>query len=100
MHTHPMTTHLPHRHESHGNHPMSFVAFALILTGFATAGLWLVHMASGSGGHAALYGVAAAIAFGGAATIFVTLTRRIHHSPLLPDNTDAETDRYLHEYRD
>ena len=61
MHTHPMTTHLPHRHESHGNHPMSFVAFALILTGFATAGLWLVHMASGSGGDAAPYGVAAAI---------------------------------------
>ena len=98
--THFSSTHYPHRHESHGNHPMSFVGFVLVLAGFVTAALWLVHIAGGSGGQAAAYGIAAAVAFGSAVTIFVRLTRRTHHSPLLPDNTAAETDRYLHEYRD
>ena len=94
------TTHYPHRHESHGNHPMSYVGFILVLTGFTTPALWLVHLAGDSTGPAIGYGIAAALAFGSAVTIFVMLTRRTHHSPLLPDNTDAETRRYLHEYRD
>ncbi|MCH5644797.1 MULTISPECIES: hypothetical protein [unclassified Gordonia (in: high G+C Gram-positive bacteria)] len=95
-----MTTHHPHRHESHGNHPMSIVAFLLILGGFALAALWLVAMAAGNTGPAILCGLGMVAAFAGAVTIFTSLIHRYHHSPVIPDNTPAETDRYLHEYRD
>ncbi len=92
------THHLPH-HESHGNHPMSVIGFLLILGGFASAALWLVSMASGNVAVAILCGLLMVAAFAGAATILTTLTHRHHHSPVLPDNTEAERGRYMREYR-
>ena len=90
--------HLP-RHESHGNHPMSFVAFVLILAGFGCAALWLVSMAAGNTMPAIIFALLMLAALTGAASIWTTLTHRYHHSPVLPDNTDAELDRYMTRYR-
>ncbi|MDL9936809.1 hypothetical protein QSJ18_08660 [Gordonia sp. ABSL1-1] len=94
-----MTTHRVHHHESHGNHPMSVVAFLLFLGGFAMAALWLVSMASGDTVPAILCGLLMVAAFTSAVSIFRTLIHRHHHSPVMPDNTDVETRRYLSEYR-
>lgn len=86
-------------HESHGNHPMSFVGFVLTLAGFLAAALWLVHMAAGNSGYAVISAAVMVVAFAGAAAIFYTIGHRYHHSPVLPDNTPAETERYLRKYR-
>lgn len=93
------TTHVVHHHESHGNHPMSIFGYLSILAGFASAALWLINLASGNTAIAITFGVIAACAFVSAIVIMTTLTRRVHHSPLVPDNTDVEASRYLHEYR-
>ena len=93
-----MNTHRFH-HESHGNHPMSFVGFVLALTGFAMAALWLVHMAVGNVGPAIICGLLMVAAFTTAVSIFFSLGHRHHHSPVLPDNTPNETVRYLRKYR-
>ncbi|MEO9329928.1 hypothetical protein [Gordonia aurantiaca] len=86
-------------HESHGNHPMAFIAFVLTLGGFLSAALWLVHMAAGNSGYAALAAASMVVAFGCAVAIFYTIASRYHHSPVLPDNTKEETERYLRRYR-
>ncbi|MGV9857333.1 hypothetical protein ACWDTD_01645 [Gordonia sp. NPDC003425] len=86
-------------HESHGNHPMSVVAFLLMLGGFALAALWLISMATGHTAPAVVCGLLMVGAFAGAVAIMMTLTHRHHHSPVLPDNTPAETRRYLDRYR-
>ncbi|AZZ81371.1 hypothetical protein C5O27_10070 [Gordonia alkanivorans] len=86
-------------HESHGNHPMSFIGFVLALGGFLSAALWLVHMAAGNTGHAALFALVMVAAFGCAISIFYTIGHRYHHSPVLPDNTPDEKERYVRKYR-
>ncbi|MDS1114073.1 hypothetical protein RD149_09845 [Gordonia westfalica] len=86
-------------YESHGNHPLSFVGFLLALGGFLSAALWLVHMAAGNNGYAALFAGLTLVAFACAISIFFTISRRYHHSPVLPDNTKAETERYIRKYR-
>ncbi|ASR04389.1 hypothetical protein RVF83_23655 [Gordonia rubripertincta] len=92
-----MSTHF--HHESHGNHPLSFVGFLLTLGGFLSAALWLVHMAAGNTGLAVLFALVMLAAFTCAISIFYTIGHRYHHSPVLPDNTDAETERYIRKYR-
>ncbi|MFW0787994.1 hypothetical protein AAFP35_26155 [Gordonia sp. CPCC 206044] len=93
------THHLPH-HESHGNHPMSVIGYLLLLGGFASAALWLVSMAGGDVIPAILFGLLMVAAFATAVSILFTLNHRHHHSPVLPDNTDAELGRYMRRYRD
>ncbi|WAC57984.1 hypothetical protein [Gordonia sp. SL306] len=93
------THHLPH-HESHGNHPMSVVGYVLVLGGFASAALWLVSMAGGHVAAAILFGLLMIGAFAVAASIFLSLNHRHHHSPVLPDDTERELDRYMHRYRE
>ncbi len=78
---------------------MSVVGYLLVLGGFACAAVWLVNLASGHTGVAVTFGVLTALAFVSAVVILTTLTRKVHHSPLLPDNTDRESGRYLQEYR-
>ncbi|MAU84764.1 hypothetical protein VX037_01595 [Gordonia sp. Z-3] len=92
------THHLPH-HESHGNHPMSVLGYLLVLGGFASAALWLVAMAGGNVVPAIVFGLLMIGAFAGATAIFMTLTHSHHHSPVLPDNTEAELGRYRQRYR-
>ncbi|MEE4021794.1 hypothetical protein V1Y59_01780 [Gordonia sp. PKS22-38] len=91
--------HMPH-HESHGNHPMSVVGYLLVLVGFASAALWLVSMAGGHVALAIVFGLMMVGAFAGATAIFMSLSHRHHHSPVLPDNTDAELGRYRSRYRE
>jgi len=93
-----MSTHHFH-HESHGNHPMSFIGFVLALGGFAMAALCLVSMAAGHVGAAIMYGLLMVTAFAIAVWIFSSLSHRYHHSPVLPDNTPNETERYVRKYR-
>ncbi len=57
-------------YESHGNHPLSFVGFLLALGGFLSAALWLVHMAAGNNGYAALFAGLTLVAFACAISIF------------------------------
>ncbi|AZG48595.1 hypothetical protein [Gordonia insulae] len=94
-----MAPHLPH-HESHGNHPMSVIGFLLVLGGFAMAALWLVSMAGGNVIPAIIFGLLMVTAFTGAVSIFLSLTHRHHHSPILPDSTENELGRYMHRYRE
>lgn len=98
-----MQLHLHHddriHHESHANHPMGVVAFLLILVGFAGAALWLVAWGSGHAAEAIALACAAFVCFAAGITIMVTLARRTHHSPVLPDNTAAEIARYQNRYR-
>ncbi|GAC66588.1 hypothetical protein [Gordonia soli] len=93
-----MALHMPH-HESHGNHPMSVVGYLLVLSGFTAAALWLVFMAGGHVVPAILFGILMIAAFTSAVSIFVSLIHRNHHSPVLPDNTPQELDRYMLRYR-
>ncbi|MBD0860765.1 hypothetical protein IA539_06030 [Gordonia sp. zg691] len=93
-----MSTHRFH-HESHGNHPMSYIGFVLALGGFAMAALWLVNMAAGNVGAAIVCGLLTVAAFAIAVSIFFSLSHRYHHSPVLPDNTPDETERYVRKYR-
>ncbi|GAA3032136.1 hypothetical protein GCM10010528_11670 [Gordonia defluvii] len=92
------TTHVVHHHESHGNHPMSYVAFCATLSGIACAGVWLVLLATG---HSASmgFGIAALLLLVGAAIAFRLVANRAHHGPMQPENTDVESTRYLDEYR-
>ncbi|ACY22679.1 hypothetical protein Gbro_3486 [Gordonia bronchialis DSM 43247] len=91
--------HMHHHHESHGNHPMSIVGFMLVLGGFVLAALWLISMASAHTGTAILCGLLMVAAFTGAVTIFTSLIHRNHHSPVVPDNTPDEAERYMRKYR-
>ncbi len=92
------TTHVVHHRESHGNHPMSVVAFYSLLTGVACAGGWLVALASG-GAAAPWLGIAALVLLVSAAITFRRISTHADHGPLRPENTDVESHRYLHEYR-
>lgn len=92
------TTHVVHRHESHGNHPMSVVAFCLLLGGIGCAGTWIVLLATG---HAAslMLGLIAAVLFAGSVAAFRMVQTHSEHGPLQPENTPVEAGRYLSEYR-
>lgn len=90
--------HMPH-HESHGNHPMSVFGYLSGLAGFVFAAVWLVSMAGGDTARAILFGLLMVAAFTATVSIFITLSHRNHHSPVLPDNTENELRRYMTRYR-
>ncbi|MFT4200389.1 hypothetical protein [Gordonia sp. (in: high G+C Gram-positive bacteria)] len=92
------TTHVVHHHESHGNHPMSVVAFCATLAGIACAGMWLVALATGHGASM-IVGIAALLFFAVAVIAFRLVTVHAKHGPMQPENTEIETRRYLDEYR-
>lgn len=93
------SSHVVHHHETHGNHPMAVVGFVLVLAGFGCAAMWLIALALGHTAGAVSFGIAAAVVMLVGVTVIATLTRRLHHSPFVPDNTNAEARRYLEEYR-
>ncbi|WOC13192.1 hypothetical protein [Gordonia sp. MP11Mi] len=88
-------------HEPHGNHPMSLVAFILLLTGGALSALWIITLADLPANQTLniTYGVLALGCLVSTAMIFRYLTSHLHHSPVMPDNTPAEVERYLSKVR-
>ncbi|MFT4124899.1 MAG: hypothetical protein QM662_01560 [Gordonia sp. (in: high G+C Gram-positive bacteria)] len=86
-------------HESHGQHPVGTAAFFLVIGGFVLLALALVALASGHIAAGVGVGALALVAFAISATTLTILTRRLHHSALLPDNTPGEERHYLERYR-
>ena len=80
-------------------HPMSIVAYLLVLLIIPTLGLAVTFSAEGNTGGAVAAAVAGAASLIGAAAIYTTMARRLGHSPLIPDDSDAEKQRYLAEHR-
>ncbi|MCF8587118.1 hypothetical protein [Gordonia liuliyuniae] len=90
-----------HHREPHGNHPMSLIAFGLLLIGGALSALWVITLA-GLPENRTLnitYGVLALGCLVSTAIIFRYLTAHLHHSPVMPDNTPSEIERYLSKVR-
>lgn len=85
----------------HGNHPMSLIAFVLLLVGGALSALWVITLADLPENRTMniTYGVLALGALVSAALIFRYLTSHLRHSPVMPDNTPAEIERYLSKVR-
>ncbi|MCF8601879.1 hypothetical protein L5I01_00735 [Gordonia sp. HY442] len=90
-----------HHRESHGNHPMSLIAFGLLLIGAALSAMWLITLADLPANQTMniTYGVLALGCLVSTALIYRHLTSHLHHSPVMPDNTDAEIERYLAKVR-
>ncbi|MFC0314072.1 hypothetical protein ACFQNE_05315 [Gordonia phosphorivorans] len=88
-------------HENRGWHPMSMVAFTSLLVGACFAALWVITLADLPDNKPTniAYGCIALALLSTTAAIFTWLTRHLHHSPLLPDHTDAEVSRYLKKVR-
>ncbi|MGB3602827.1 MAG: hypothetical protein WBA38_04665 [Gordonia sp. (in: high G+C Gram-positive bacteria)] len=89
------------KRQSHGNHWMGVIAFILLLTGGAFSGLWVVTLADlpANKGMNITYGVLALGCLVFSVMIFSLLVRQLRHSPVLPDNTPAEINRYLAKVR-
>lgn len=88
-----ITTH----HESHGWHPLSMVGFTALMVGGVFSALWVITLADlpDNKGTNIVYGIVALALLLTTGAIFTYLTKHLHHSPMLPDNTDAEIGRYL-----
>lgn len=86
-------------HQSHGNHPMSLVAYILVLAGFGSAAMWLVTMGSGYVAQAVTLAIVTFGCFATAATILRSIAVKTHHSPVLPDNSEYDIVRYRKLYR-
>ena len=80
------------------HHPMSIVAYLLVLFVIPSLGLAVTFFAQDQ----AVAGVATSVVFLlsliGAAATYSTMARRLEHSPLIPDASTAEKARYLAEY--
>ncbi|MEZ5210010.1 MULTISPECIES: hypothetical protein [unclassified Gordonia (in: high G+C Gram-positive bacteria)] len=90
-----MATHTAH--ESHGWHPLAMIGFTTLLIGGAFSALWVITLTQ-LPDHKPMniaYGIIALSLLLTTAAIFTWLTRHLHHSPMLPDNTNAEIKRYL-----
>ncbi|MFZ2510000.1 MAG: hypothetical protein WAW85_02770 [Gordonia sp. (in: high G+C Gram-positive bacteria)] len=94
-----MATHTAH--ESHGWHPLSMVAFTTLLVGSAFAGLWVITLVDLPANKPTniLYGIIALSLLLITGGIFTYLAKTLHHSPMLPDNTPREIQRYLKKVR-
>lgn len=90
-----MATHA-HHHESHGNHPMSLVGFVLGMLGGLFSAMWVITLADLPDNKPTniAYGIVALACLASTVVIFNWLTRHLHHSPMVPDNTPAEITRY------
>ncbi|GAA3953746.1 hypothetical protein [Gordonia caeni] len=94
-----MATHTAH--ESHGWHPMSMVGFTTLMVGACFSALWVITLADLPDNKPMniAYGVIALTLLVTTAVIFTWLTRTLHHSPMIPDNTPSEIKRYLAKVR-
>ncbi|MDF3283727.1 hypothetical protein [Gordonia sp. N1V] len=93
-------SHDSHRfHDSHGQHPLGVLAFFLLIVGFASLAVLLVSVVVGNTALAVTAAIVGLVAFGVAATTMTMLGRKLHHSALIPDYTDTETEHYLRDYR-
>jgi drug/metabolite transporter (DMT)-like permease len=84
-------------HERHGWHPLSMIAFTALMIGGVFSALWVITLVDLPDNKPTnmTYGIIALALLLTAAALFTHQTRSLHHSPLMPDNTDAEIDRYL-----
>lgn len=80
-------------------HPMSWVAYTLVLLIIPALGLTVTNLAESNTGPAIASAIALAATIFGSVTIYATMARRLHQSPLLPEDSAAEKDRYLDSYR-
>ncbi|WP_068279213.1 hypothetical protein [Aldersonia kunmingensis] len=80
-------------------HPMGWVAFTLVLLIIPALGLTVTNLAESNTGAATASAIALAATILGATTIYTVMARRLHQSPLLPEDSTAEKDRYLENYR-
>lgn len=80
-------------------HPMTWVAYTLVVLIIPALGMTVTFMAQHQTAAALVSGVALVAILVGAVTTYSAMSRRLHHSPLLPDDTGAERDRYLAKYR-
>ncbi|AUH68271.1 MULTISPECIES: hypothetical protein [Gordonia] len=89
------------RRSGHGNHWMGLVAFVLLMVGGAFSALWVITLADLPDNKPTniTYGVLALGCLIFSAMIFTFLVRRLHHSPVMPDNTPDEIARYLAKVR-
>ncbi|MXP20716.1 hypothetical protein GIY30_05000 [Gordonia sp. HNM0687] len=86
-------------HTDHGFHEVAVLGYLFMLLGFALGGIWIVLLAETTAGALAT-GVAALGFFVAAAAILTVMTKKMHHDPLVPENTTGEVGHYLHDYRD
>lgn len=61
-------------------------------------GLAVTFSAEGNTGGAVVAAIAGAASLIGAGAIYATMPRRLGHSPLIPDDSDAEKQRDLAEH--
>ena len=80
-------------------HPMSWVAYTLVVLIIPALGLMVTFSAQHQTGAAVASAVALLAIIAGAATVYTKMSRQLHHTPLLPEDTAAEKDRYLAKYR-
>ncbi|EGD55259.1 hypothetical protein [Gordonia neofelifaecis] len=87
------------KHAGHGNHWMGLVAFVLLLIGGAFSGLVPLSAPPNEKPMNITYGVLALGCIAFSAMIFSFLVKQLHHSPVMPDNTPDEIERYLAKVR-
>ncbi|WLP90030.1 hypothetical protein [Gordonia sp. NB41Y] len=94
-----MTAHFMPHHVSHGEHPIGLGAFFLVMVGFGSLALWVVSIAGGHTAAAITFGIITVAAFTTSAITMTIMGRKLHHSPVLPDNTPLNEQHYKEMYR-
>lgn len=90
-----MSTHTSHHR--HDDHPMGLVAFISLMVGGVFAALWIITLTELPANKTMniTYGCAALFLLASTVVIYASLTRKLHHSPMMPDHTPDEVDHYL-----
>lgn len=82
-----------------GDHPMGVVSFIFVLFIIPALGFMVTGFAEGKAGVAGIAAAALIVSITAAVWIYSSMARTLNHSPLLPDLTRDEEDRYLRQYR-
>ncbi|MFW0792411.1 hypothetical protein AAFP30_01230 [Gordonia sp. CPCC 205515] len=91
-----MATIAAHATPRHDNrHPMSFVAYVLVVLVIPALGLLVNGLATGDTTWAVVGGISLIACLVGAGVIYSAMARRLQHSPLIPDASSEEKARYL-----
>ncbi|MGV9711751.1 hypothetical protein ACWDTI_13935 [Gordonia sp. NPDC003424] len=81
---------------SHDNrHPMSFVAYLLVVLIIPALGMLVNGLATSDTMWTIIGGVGLALCLIGSGVIYTTMAHRLHHSPLIPDASSAEIEHYV-----
>ncbi|MFT4086328.1 MAG: hypothetical protein QM658_04105 [Gordonia sp. (in: high G+C Gram-positive bacteria)] len=85
-------------HHGHGSNMLSLVAFTALMVGGVFSALWLITLTELPDHKTTniTYGCVALFLLVSAAVIWTALTRKLHHTPMMPDNTPEEVDHYLY----